>query len=256
MASKKPNSQQMEDSRKIIDPTSLLIGIVIAALILGAAWFAFSALQKEEQQPPAQPPAAPVQVIANSRLPSNFQIVVKNNEKENIRISGIRIGASEYNLTANLSPGEIAEFSLTPPDCALGQAYSCSVSIIYELGGSSASSSQNVSGNYTQQTSGTGQNGTGGQGGSQAPELLSILTTEIPAGTQDLQYGFSLEATGGSGSYSWSVSGLPSDLSAISSGRITGEALEAGTFTVHIVLSDGSASVSRDLALVINENPG
>lgn len=240
---------------RMLDPASIAIGFVIAAVLIGIAWFAFSALEKEGQQPPARQQPAPLQVIANSRLPSTFQIVLKNNENTSVRVSGIRIGLTDYNLTANLSPGEIREFSLLPPDCAIGQDYLCSVTVYYSSAGGQAVSGQNVSGNYTQQTGGSGQNGTGGSG-TPPSEPLSILTAELTEGTEDLQYGFSLEATGGSGGYFWSVSGLPSSLSATSSGRISGEALETGSFTVHIVLSDGSSSVSRDLPLVIRENPG
>lgn len=238
-----------------IDPRSAILGAGAAIALLAIAWFAFYQPQAAGMQPaPAAPSAPPVEVIGNSRLPSTFQVVVKNNERQNVRIQGFTIGGSNYNLTANLSPGEIKSFSIAPPECTAQQEYNCNVIIRYALSdGTGATASQNATGEG-QEPEAEGGNETE-QEGETAPVPLSILTAEMPSGTEDLEYGLSLEAEGGSGSYSWQAAGLPLELTAASNGRITGQALEAGTFTVHVAVSDGSSTVERDLQLVINANP-
>lgn len=242
-----------------MEAKSALLGALIAAVLIGMAWFALPYFQQKEQAPEAQ--AQPVQLIASSRLPTDFQIVVKNNHQQPVRIEGLEIGGRKYDLAANLSPGEIRAFSLVPPDCSQQQEYNCNVIIYYLSGGNAVSTaSQNATGEGTPTPESSQQGGTQQQNGSSqggagtAP--LSIDTTALNPGTRDIRYGFSLEASGGSGSYYWSVSGLPSALTATSNGRISGQALQPGSFTLHVVVSDGTASTARDLQLVVNENPG
>ena len=250
---------------RILDKTSIAIGALAAVVIIAIAFAALSSQQAgplaHPSVPSPQPP--PVQAIANNRLPSDFQVVLKNTNSNTVQIAGITIGNTEYNLTANLSPGEIRAFDVSPPDCSGAANYNCSL-IIRLVSGAGAESElppQALSGNYTAPPppppppGGEQGNGTGQQGSAQ-PAPLDISTDTLAEGTVDLNYGFSLEATGGSGIYVWTVSGLPPQLTFNSNGRIYGTAFEDGTYTVHLTLQDGVTTVQRDLPLTIRERPG
>ena len=69
---------------------------------------------------------------------------------------------------------------------------------------------------------------------------VSITTTSLPAGTVGVSYSATLAATGGSGSYTWSATGLPGGLSINSStGAISGTPTTAGSpFTVQVTATD------------------
>ncbi len=85
---------------------------------------------------------------------------------------------------------------------------------------------------------------------------LAITTTSLPSGTVDSPYSAPIKATGGTLPYSYSATGLPSNLSINSStGQITGTPVASGPSTVVVTVMDSSnpaASVSATFNLVIN----
>ena len=93
-----------------------------------------------------------------------------------------------------------------------------------------------------------------------AGSALSILTTELPDGTPysgqpGSPYSADLVASGGSGSYTWSLasgSALPSGLSLSSSGVISGPTVGYGPHTFTVVVADAAnPSSTASQALVI-----
>jgi hypothetical protein len=88
--------------------------------------------------------------------------------------------------------------------------------------------------------------------GSTAPPL-AITTTSLPEGAALAAYSATLTATGGTGSYTWSETGLPTGLSLTSAtGKISGSTTTSGTFTVKATVKDGAAvTVSKTLPLDI-----
>jgi uncharacterized protein (TIGR03437 family) len=82
---------------------------------------------------------------------------------------------------------------------------------------------------------------------------LSITTSELPNGIVGTSYGtVGFGATGGSGSYAWSVSGLPAGLSANSSGVVTGTPTAAGVFPVTASVSDSVANMSAQESFTLS----
>ncbi len=92
------------------------------------------------------------------------------------------------------------------------------------------------------------------------PPALSITTTSLQAGTVGVAYSQSLQATGGSQPYTWSlISGaLPVGLNLGSDGVIAGTPVASGTSTFTVQVSD-SSTPSKQYAtakLSITVNPG
>ncbi|HYA16788.1 MAG TPA: putative Ig domain-containing protein, partial [Bryobacteraceae bacterium] len=84
--------------------------------------------------------------------------------------------------------------------------------------------------------------------------VLAITTTFLPNGTVGQSYGpVSLAATGGSGTVTWSVGGLPNGLGASSSGSISGTPGTAGSVTVTVTATDATSvqTVQTTLGLTI-----
>jgi hypothetical protein len=89
------------------------------------------------------------------------------------------------------------------------------------------------------------------------PQILAVSTTSLPAGSVGTAYDHSVEVTGGTLPYAWSISGgsLPAGLSLNpSTGAITGTPTSAGpaNFTIHL---EDFLSASVDKALSIGINP-
>lgn len=79
---------------------------------------------------------------------------------------------------------------------------------------------------------------------------LSISTHSLPAGTIGTAYSQTLQASGGSGTYSWSIASgsLPSGLSLSSAGVISGTPSASGTFPLTVSVSDTSKPVQTRTA--------
>jgi len=97
-----------------------------------------------------------------------------------------------------------------------------------------------------------------------APTPLQITTTSLPAATEGVLYSATIEATGGTTPYTWSLTGLPSGLSWSRVGdkvEISGtpDNGTAGTYNVEVTVSDSSSptqTVSATLQLVVNASGG
>ena len=83
-----------------------------------------------------------------------------------------------------------------------------------------------------------------------APDL-SISVPDIPNGTQGSYYFTSLQATGGVGPYSWSVSGgtLPSGLTLSATGRLTGTSTDSGEFNLTVVATDSATPMPNTASI-------
>ncbi len=80
---------------------------------------------------------------------------------------------------------------------------------------------------------------------------LLITTATLPGGTAGQAYTANLAATGGSGIYNWSATGLPANLTMASNGQITGTPAAGGSFTVAISVLDGTASLTANVNLAL-----
>jgi hypothetical protein len=92
-----------------------------------------------------------------------------------------------------------------------------------------------------------------------APAVLTITTTSLPAGTVGQAYSRAVQASGGTGSLTWSISAgaLPAGLNINSTtGTIAGTPTAAGTssFTVR-VQETGGQSDTQALSITINTTP-
>jgi serine/threonine-protein kinase len=80
---------------------------------------------------------------------------------------------------------------------------------------------------------------------------MSVTTTSLVAGTDGTAYSATVAATGGSGTATWTATGLPAGLSISSAGTISGTPAVSGTFPVAVTATAGT-SASATLSLVIN----
>ncbi len=81
--------------------------------------------------------------------------------------------------------------------------------------------------------------------------VLGVTTTALPGGTTGQPYATSIGAAGGTGSYSFSATGLPTGLSLTSYGYLNGTATTAGTFPIGVTVSSGGLSATASLSLVV-----
>jgi hypothetical protein len=81
---------------------------------------------------------------------------------------------------------------------------------------------------------------------------LSINTSSLPAATASSFYNVGLQATGGSGVYTFSATGLPAGL-AVSGSNITGTATAPGNYTVVVTATEtpSGASAQSTCSLVV-----
>jgi len=83
---------------------------------------------------------------------------------------------------------------------------------------------------------------------------LAIQTSSMPVARFDIAYNLQLVATGGTGSYTWSIvyGQLPDGLDLSTAGRITGLPLHAGTFPLKVQVTDSTgASSQQSLTLTV-----
>ncbi|MBX5476836.1 MAG: S8 family serine peptidase [Clostridia bacterium] len=91
------------------------------------------------------------------------------------------------------------------------------------------------------------------------PTQLSIATTDLPAGTVGMPYSQQLQATGGTGPYTWSVAGgsLPDGLRLDTvTGQVYGTPTTAGTATFTVQVTDSSdpqQTATADLSITVQE---
>lgn len=86
---------------------------------------------------------------------------------------------------------------------------------------------------------------------------LSVTTTSLPSGTVGAPYAEPLTATGGDGTYTWSVTAgaLPPGLSLSSNGTITGTPEAAGTSDFTVEVSSAGQTAAAALSLLVNPAP-
>ena len=87
--------------------------------------------------------------------------------------------------------------------------------------------------------------------------VLTIATQNLPGGTSGTPYSAGVTATGGSGAYTWSATGLPPGLGIDPrTGTIGGTPLSSGTFPALVRVTDGQgSSVQASFTITINLPP-
>jgi hypothetical protein len=94
-------------------------------------------------------------------------------------------------------------------------------------------------------------------GWSGGPTPLTITTNTLPDGTIGNAYSQTLQAAGGSGSYTWSlISGsLPPGLGPLTAGGlIAGTPTTAGTYNFTVQVDDGLTTVSKPLSITVSSS--
>src|SRR5690606_15199573 len=86
---------------------------------------------------------------------------------------------------------------------------------------------------------------------------LMIQNDELAAVNRGLFYNTAFTASGGTGSYAWSLGAgtLPSGLILSSNGTVSGVPLVAGTYDFVVSVTDGTLRCNRQYRLVINDGP-
>ncbi len=92
-----------------------------------------------------------------------------------------------------------------------------------------------------------------------APPPLSISTSSLPDGDLDQPYSFTLQASGGTGTRTWSLASgsgpLPDDLTLSSSGVISGSPTVEGTFNFTVQVTDSASPqqvATRALSILVS----
>ena len=86
---------------------------------------------------------------------------------------------------------------------------------------------------------------------------LTITTASLPNGTVGTAYSATLQASGGTGTYTWSIDSgnLPDGLTLnTSTGEITGTPTTANTYNFTVQLSDGTQTATKDLSIAITSS--
>lgn len=89
-------------------------------------------------------------------------------------------------------------------------------------------------------------------------EPLAVAAINLPSAVQGRAYAVPLVATGGSGSYTWSLDGgtLPTGVELASNGALTGAPENAGSFTFTVRVTDSADRVAtRSLSLTVERAP-
>ena len=92
-----------------------------------------------------------------------------------------------------------------------------------------------------------------------SPGQLAISPASLPAGTVNQAYSAPLAATGGTGPYTWTASGVPAGITVNpSTGMISGTPTKAGAFTMTVKVTDSSKPTQKataSVALTVNAAP-
>ena len=92
-------------------------------------------------------------------------------------------------------------------------------------------------------------------GGVAGPLAITSPST-LPIAEQGNNFSYDMTATGGSGSYSWTASGLPAGLSmSNTSGVISGIPTVTGTYNANVTVAGGGQTVSQAVTLQIRHVP-
>src|SRR5258706_12745687 len=85
------------------------------------------------------------------------------------------------------------------------------------------------------------------------PSSINIVTTKLPTGSIGVSYSYTLQAVGGIGAYTWSLSSgsLPGGLSINSSGVVSGTPT-SGSTSPTFGITDGTNTTTTSLTLTIN----
>jgi uncharacterized protein (TIGR03437 family) len=81
--------------------------------------------------------------------------------------------------------------------------------------------------------------------------VLGVTTTTLPNGTAGQLYAVSIGAAGGTGTVTFSATGLPAGLSLGNSGNLSGTVKTAGTYPIGVTVSSGGLSATTTLNLTI-----
>jgi hypothetical protein len=87
---------------------------------------------------------------------------------------------------------------------------------------------------------------------------IAIVDDSLPSASMGSAYSAKLSATGGNGTYTWSVSSgsLPSGISLSSNGSLSGTPTAAGNSSVTIGVSDGQLSTTKVFNIVVSPRLG
>lgn len=84
-----------------------------------------------------------------------------------------------------------------------------------------------------------------------------VISGTLPDGTVGVAYSAALTATGGTGPYTWSATGLPGGLSMGADGNLVGIPDAPGTFTLDATVTDSlGATVTAPVTLTVTNPPG
>ena len=87
---------------------------------------------------------------------------------------------------------------------------------------------------------------------------LRIMTADLPAISLDRDYSVTLEASGGTGGYSWKLVGgqLPFGMQLGMSGMLFGKTSASGTYPIVISVGDSSGNTSQNSFTLFVKHPG
>ena len=85
---------------------------------------------------------------------------------------------------------------------------------------------------------------------------VSVTTSSLPSATRGSLYSVTISAAGGSGTYTWSASGLPNGLT-LSGSTLSGTPSTAGTASITVTVTDPTTSLTaqKTLSLTVNSLP-
>ncbi len=183
---------------------------------------------------------------------------------------------STQTLTLTVNPA-LTISSMTPQAGAVGETYSAPLSASGGVGSytwsvlngnlpggvslSTAgvlSGTPTASGSFTITAKVADQNGgtTSGSVTVTINSALTITTTSLPAATAGASYSQTLMATGGVGSYTWSVNGLPNTIACTGAGLCSGTPTTGGSYPLTLKVTDGNSfSTTQMLTLTVSAGP-